>query len=270
MFEHLFVDVKRFAEIHPPTRLYARPTRPDPTQEAPVTAEDGQDETSGARPLDLLDVLDMCEVVTGPGARHTEILTPEGKLGLLWDGEPGDGRVVVACSGALGGLLGPAKGLYFDLARTLAPAGVATVRVDYRRPGDLPACILDAAVAVDLAERVGGARFVVVGHSFGGAVAVGAGASLPEHVVAVATLATQSAGCQPVTELRDLPLLFVHGDADTIVPASSSAMVQGIAGHGELVVVPDAGHLLNECADDLRARLPRWILAALAGTPTPF
>jgi pimeloyl-ACP methyl ester carboxylesterase len=30
------------------------------------------------------------------------------------------------------------------------------------------------AVAVDLAQRCGGKRFVVMGHSFGGAVAIGA------------------------------------------------------------------------------------------------
>lgn len=225
---------------------------------------------AGQRPLDLLDVLDVCEVVTGPGTRHTEILTRAGRLGLLWDGEPGEGRVLVACSGAFGGLLGPAGGLYHDLARRLAGEGVCTVRVDYRQPGQLQPCILDAAVAVDLAERVGGERFVLVGHSFGGAVAVGAGASLPDHVVAVATLATQSAGCQPAARLRDRPLLLVHGDADTIVPAASSATVRGIAGHGELVVLPGSGHLLREHADELRERLHRWLLAAYDGEPGPF
>lgn len=255
MFEHVFPDVKRFGETG---RGYARP------MSAADPPEDGQ------RPLDLLEVIDVSEVVTGPRCRHTEILTRTGKLGLLWDGEPGDGRVLVACSGALGGLLGPAHGLYFDLARSLADAGVCTVRVDYRQPGQLQPCILDVAVAVDLAERVGGTRFVLVGHSFGGAVVVSAGAGLPDHVVAVATLATQSAGCQPVAKLQDRPLLLVHGDADTIIPPSSSATVRGIAGHGELVVLPGAGHLLNEAADELRTRLHAWVLAALDGKPVPY
>jgi pimeloyl-ACP methyl ester carboxylesterase len=239
-----------------------------------------QSPDAGQRPLELLDVLDVSEVVTGPGTRHTEILTRTGKLGLLWDGDPTPqdkraqdgrgGRVLVACSGAFGGLLGPAGGLYHDLARRLAGEGVCTVRVDYRQPGQLQPCILDAAVAVDLAERVGGERFILVGHSFGGAVAVSAGASLPDHVVAVVTLATQSAGCQPAAGLRDRPFLLVHGDADTIIPASSSAMVRGIAGHGEVVVLPGSGHLLREHADELRERLHRWLLAAYDGEPGPF
>jgi len=83
--------------------------------------------------------------------------------------------------------------LYFDLARALATEGVNSVRVDYRRPGDLVTCVLDVAVAVDLAQRCGGKRFVVMGHSFGGAVAIGAAASLPDLVTGVVTLAGQSA-----------------------------------------------------------------------------
>lgn len=234
---------------------------------ADAAEETGADD----RPLDLVGVLDLSEVEPGHGSRHTEILTRAGKLGLLWDGDPGDdGRVLVTCAGAFGGFLGPAGGLYFDLARTLAAAGVTTVRVEYRQPNNLPACVLDVAVAVDLAERCGGTRFVVVGHSFGGAVAIGAGAAMPEHVVAVATLATQSAGCEPAAHLGGRPLLLVHGDADAVIPASSSAYVQRIAGHGELVVLPGAGHLLTEAGDELRVRLPRWILGTFTGNGPLF
>jgi pimeloyl-ACP methyl ester carboxylesterase len=88
--------------------------------------------------------------------------------------------------------------------------------------------------------------------------------------VAVATLATQSAGCQPAAQLVDRPFLLVHGDADTIIPASSSDMVRGIAGHGEVVVLPGVGHLFNEVTDALRVSLAAWIMGAFAGTPGPF
>jgi pimeloyl-ACP methyl ester carboxylesterase len=231
----------------------------------------GPDDADDQRPLDLVGVLDLTEVEPGNGSRHTEILTRAGRLGLLWDGDPdGDGRVLVTCAGAFGGFLGPAGGLYFDLARTLTAAGVTTVRVDYRQPNHLPSCVVDVAVAVDLAERCGGTRFVVVGHSFGGAVAIGAGAAMPEHVVAVATLATQSAGCESAADLGGRPLLLVHGDADAVIPASSSSHVRRIAGHGEVVVLPGAGHLLAEVAQDLRDRLAPWVLSAFDGPPPPF
>ena len=32
-----------------------------------------------------------------------------------------------------------------------------------------------------------------------------------------------------------------------------------LAGHGEIVLFPGAGHLLSEAADELRERLDEWI-----------
>ena len=36
-----------------------------------------------------------------------------------------------------------------------------------------------------------------------------------------------------------------------------------IAGTGELIVYPGAGHLLLECEDELKALLPGWIRGVL-------
>lgn len=221
-------------------------------------------------PLDLLEALAHIEVATGPRSRHTEILTRAGKLGLLWDGPPDAARVLVACGGALGGFLGPAGGLYFDLAGTLADAGVATVRVDYRLPGDLSACVLDVAVAIELARHHDGSRFVVLGHSFGGAVAIGVGAIIADLIAGVVSLAGQSAGCEPAAELGRIPLLLVHGEKDEIIPSAAAEAVRQMAGHGELVMLPGTGHLLDESGALLRAHLPPWILGAFQGGPGAF
>jgi len=41
--------------------------------------------------------------------------------------------------------------------------------------------------------------------------------------------------------------------------------VHGLAGgHGELVILPGAGHLLSEAGQELRVRLGEWIPARLA------
>jgi pimeloyl-ACP methyl ester carboxylesterase len=228
------------------------------------------EEPEDLRPYDLLQVLAHLEVETGPTAWHTEILTSSGKLGLLWDGPPDSERVLVMCGGAVGGVLGPAGGMYFDLARALAEEGVNSVRVDYRRPGDLAACILDIAVAVDLAQRCGGKRFVVVGHSFGGAVAIGAAAALPDLVAGVVSLAGQSAGCEAAKELNGVPLLLLHGENDEIIPFGAAETVRHIAGYGAVVKLPGTGHLLTESGEELRRRLPRWLLAALGGDAQPY
>src|SRR5262249_49782163 len=147
-------------------------------------------------PLELLDALVAEEVEIAPALVHMEVYTLHGLLTLLWHG-PRDARnVLVTCGGGMGSLLGPPNGLYHRLRTQLAEQGAGTVRVGYRKPNDLSRCVHDVAAACDLVSRAGGRRFVVMGHSFGGAVAIQAGVVLGEHCAGVITLATQSAGCE--------------------------------------------------------------------------
>src|SRR6478672_3472251 len=215
-------------------------------------------------PLDLLEALTVQEVEIAPDLRHLEIYTMRGLLTLLWHGPVDAHDVLVTCGGGMGSLLGPAEGLYHDLGVTLAARGIGTVRVGYRKPNDLPRCVHDMAAAADLAGRRGARRFVMMGHSFGGAVAIQTGAVLGSHCCGVVTLSTQSAGCEVASELGDTPLLLFHGTADEILPPETSAMVQMLAGHGEIVLLPSDGHLLSESAAELRERLEVWIPDRLA------
>jgi pimeloyl-ACP methyl ester carboxylesterase len=208
-------------------------------------------------------VLAVGEVAVTPELRHLELYTLRGLLTVLWHGRDA-GRAVVACGGAMGGLLGPAGRLYHELGEVLAGQGVATLRVSYRRPNDLDACCLDAAAAVQLAVGEGAERVVVLGHSFGGAVAVRVAAALPDPVCGVATFATQSAGCEVADRLGDRPLLLFHGDRDEILPVQASEVVRAIAGHGDLVVLPNDGHLLAKSGDVLLERLLEWLPGVLA------
>ena len=66
----------------------------------------------------------------------------------------------------------------------------------------------------DLAMRNGAERFVVLGHSFGGAVAVQAAGTFLHLVAGVLTYATQSAGCEEAARMGDTPLLLLHGEHD--------------------------------------------------------
>ena len=220
---------------------------------------------TGPDVLTSLGILGHQEVAVSERLRHLEIYTWEGLLTVLWHGDPAADRVVIACGGALGGLLGPA-GLYHELGERFAADGIATLRVGYRRPNDLDACVVDLLAAAQLASQDGGGRIVTMGHSFGGAVAVQAGALLAERTAGVVTLATQSAGCEPGEALaeRKVPVLLLHGDRDEILPYYASQMVQMICG-GELVILPGATHRLAEAADELRHRLSSWIPARLAG-----
>ena len=183
-------------------------------------------------------------------------------------------NVVLMGGGAMGGLLGPANGFYqdFGVVMTSDPdSDISVIRVGYRRPNDLPSCIGDMAAAGMLAERNGAERFISVGHSFGGAVAVGAAlepSPIAESVVGVITLATQSAGCEEVVHLNRRPFLMFHGDRDEILPHWSSEVVNELAGgYADLRILPGAGHLLaeNGASDVLRASIPLWVRETFAG-----
>lgn len=218
-------------------------------------------------PYERLGVIARQSHAVTPTLVHHEWFTMQGLLTMLWHGDPDAERVVVAVGGAMGGLLGPADGLYADLGTRLwDDHGIATVRVGYRKPNDFSRCVHDALAVADVAARQGARRFVTVGHSFGGAVAAQLGMAMGDYTAGVVTLATQSAGCEDIGDLAGIPMLLVHGDRDEILPVMASEMVHQLSGgHGDLVVLAGAGHLLSEVGDELRARLHQWIPAAFDG-----
>ncbi len=218
-------------------------------------------------PYERLGVLARQTVSVTDQLSHIELFTMHGLLTVLWHGPPDAERVVIAVGGAMGGLLGPANGLYHDLGCQFAAQGISLLRVSYRVPNDFDRCVHDALAVADVAARQGARRFVTVGHSFGGAVAVQLGMAMGDFTRGVVTLATQSAGCEDADGLAGVPMLLVHGDRDEILPAFASEVVHQLSGgHGELVIVPGAGHLLVEASDELRTRLGTWIPERLGAT----
>lgn len=226
----------------------------------------GQDRAGGdgLSPLDRLGVLAMQSVPVADGLDHLEIYTMEGLLTVLWHGEAGLEHTVVCVGGAMGGLLGPDGGVYHRLGVALAERGIGVLRISYRRPNDLPTCVHDTVAMMELAARHGATRFVTVGHSFGGAVAIQAAASLDRDTVpGVVTLATQSAGCEPAEQLGDRNLLYLHGTRDQILPFQASEMVRMLAGTGELVLLDGADHLLEPAGEEVYQRLLAHLPAVL-------
>jgi pimeloyl-ACP methyl ester carboxylesterase len=211
-------------------------------------------------PFQALQPIASQEIEVTESLRHVEVYTVGGLLTLLWHGDPAFEHLVIACGGAMGGLLGPANGLYHDLGVRFADFGVGLVRVGYRKPNDLGACVHDLVAVAELAARRGARRFVTMGHSFGGAVAIRTAIVLGNDTAGVVTLATQSAGCEKADRLVGTPVLLFHGDRDELLPLETSQLVQTLTG-GDLIVFPETGHLLTEAADELRERLGIWIPA---------
>lgn len=234
----------------------------DPGAAGSDTSSDGSSPDDGPGPLQALRVMAAVEVAVTDSLDHLELYTPAGLLTLLWHGRADHEAVVLMVGGALGGMLGPAHAAYHELGVDFAAEGIGTIRVDYRAPNDLDACVHDTLAAAELAARRGARRFVVIGHSFGGAVAVRAGVALGGHTAGVVTLATQAPGCEIGDELR-CPALHLHGDLDTILAPMSSEVV-GMVTEGEVVMLAGAGHLLDEAAEELRERLRAWVPARFA------
>ena len=230
-----------------------------------MTDRDGAEQLadpSDPTALEALHPLASTEVEVTPTFRHREVYTRRGLLTVLTH-EPVDGSArpaaIVACGGALGGLLGPGHGLYQHLGDRWAQRGVRFVRVGYREPNNLDLCAHDLACGVEVARDGGAERVVVMGHSFGGAVAVRCAVVMPASVVAVVTFATQSAGCEVAGALGGKPLLLFHGDRDELLPLEASHVVAAIAGHGEVVVLAGDGHLLGRSDDEITERLDAWL-----------
>lgn len=216
--------------------------------------------------VSLPSLLAVQETVLATDVSLLEVVTLLGVIPCVRHGGLGDGEVGAAIfvGGALGGLSGPAGGLYQRVAER-----TGGIRLHYRRPGDLDACVADVVLLADLLIQRGCARVVTVGHSFGGAVAVSAGVALGERCAGVVTLATQAPGCERVDELL-APILVVHGQDDTILPDLASRLVHGLAGGSkELLLLAGEGHLLSGAADLLDERVTAFVVAGLGGGEGP-
>ena len=210
---------------------------------------------------------DVVREPAAPGADRVILITNRGDLECrLHDASEGDAAVVWVF-GAGGGLGGPAGGIYERLGRQLAAEGVASLEVAYRRPGDLAECVLDTLLGAAYVGTLGRERVVLVGHSFGGAVVIAAGAA-SDQVVGVAALSSQTAGTGVVARLAPRPLLVLHGTDDEVLPASCSRDIHARAGEPKrLVLYPGCRHGLDDCRAELDRDLGAWLREVVGAPP---
>ena len=195
------------------------------------------------------------------------IKTSRGEIsGLLHpcEGEPGAALFV---GGALGGLDGPAGGLYPRLAQELggrASGGLSSLRLHYRQPGEFLECVLDALAGLSFLKGIGAKRAALVGHSFGAAVAIKAG-ELSELACGVAALSSQLYGTRSVQRLAPKALLLAHGTADHVLDCAASSDIYDRALEPKrLVLYEGADHTLVQCADELFELLRDWLVEVSA------
>lgn len=226
--------------------------------------EVGQDRPK--TPLDELAIMASQQAVIGPNLRQVEMYTRGGLLSLIWHEPDGEGQKVgvVMVGGAMGGTLGPGNSLFHALGEALVAQGVPSIRLSYRKPNDMDSCCVDTAAAVQMLVGSGADAVVVMGHSFGGAVAIRVAVGISSIICGVVTFATQSAGCEVAGGLHSTPLLMFHGDSDSILPLEASEVVRAIAGTGDLHVMYGDDHLLAKSHDTMFATTMQWLNTVFA------
>ena len=194
--------------------------------------------------------------------------TDQGDLRAILHKAENSNKAVVWVCGARGGFSGPGSGTYARLAEVFQGRGVTSLRLDYREPNLLKDCVLDLVTGIEYLRSTEYQPVVLVGHSFGGAVVIGAGIA-SGHVKGVVSLSPQTFGTKMVRQLSPIPLLLVHGKADTRLPYSCAVQIYRMAKEPrELVLYEGTEHSLEECREELETLLEDWIPAALAA-PIP-
>jgi alpha/beta superfamily hydrolase len=171
------------------------------------------------------------------------------RMGVVWVEGAGDGH----------GPAGPPETIYPAACEQLQKKGIANLHLHYRRPGFLVHCVLDALCGVAFLQSEGIDRVVLVGHSFGGAVVISAGAVSPV-VRAIVPMSSQTEGTDFVGRVSPRKMLLIHGTADQVLPSSCSEEIYAEAGEPkELRLFKGAGHNLDESRQEIINLLVRWI-----------
>ena len=185
-----------------------------------------------------------------PGEIKVDLNTTRGVIETFLRPVEGKTGCAIFVGGAAGGVDGPANRVYVRLAGELATKGVSSLRVRYRDAGEFEECVMDALAACSFLRGIGGDRAVIVGHSFGGAVAIKAG-ELGDLISAVVAMSSQRFGTQDVERLEK-PLLLIHGSNDDVLDRAASDDIFGRAREPKrLVILEGAGHGLREAAGDV-------------------
>lgn len=200
--------------------------------------------------------------VDGPFA----IATPHGPLHVDLTTVAGARSAVIFAGDRPDAMAGP-QGSFPLLARRLQESGVPGLRLDYRVAGDLAESVADTITALATMTRQGIDRVVVVGWSFGAAVAIQAGI-LRDEVVGVVAIAPPAQGSESIEQVRG-SLLLIQGSEDTETP---SRIAQDLFARAhepkELVLFPGDDHTIERHSAEMREKILTWCLAMLATPPS--
>jgi len=199
--------------------------------------------------------------VTDEGYLPITISTRRGRIECRYCRSKNARSTALFVGGIGGNFDTPAKGLYPRLCQELISEKISSLRVSFRHPTDLAESVFDLLSGIEFMRTEGTASAGLVGHSFGGAVVIQAGAS-SDLVKTVVTLATQGYGADAVSRFRpDTSILIIHGKKDTVLtPRCSSAAYDMAHEPKQIKLYEGAGHGLDEVAEEVHGEVLSWIL----------
>jgi alpha/beta superfamily hydrolase len=198
----------------------------------------------------------------GKNQEHVVINTSDGNIECIFH-NAGDTRGVIWLCGALGGFDGPSFGIFKILSERMVRDSFSSLRLHYRYPGDFEECVQDVLIGVNYLKQRGIDKVALVGHSFGGAVAIQAG-TISREVKVVIGLASQTYGSQRVAELAPRHLLLIHGERDRNLSVNCSKHIyQWAEEPKELRILKNNGHFLREAHQELLTWLRDWLIDKL-------
>jgi hypothetical protein len=198
------------------------------------------------------------------GAFRLHMETTRGPIDAVFHAVEGGTGAAIFVGGAMGGIDGPADKIYSRLPNLLREHEISSLRIEYRKPNDLEECVLDVLAGCSFLKGIGATDAVLVGHSFGAAVVISA-AELAPLARGVVSMSPQLHGTRSVENI-DMPLLLVHGMADTVLSHEASEDIYRRAREPKRIVLyAEAGHSLIQAKDDIATLLLDWIPATLDG-----
>ena len=192
--------------------------------------------------------------------KHIVLQSVRGNIECIYHNAPESSHCVIWLCGALGGLDGPSFGIFKMLSEQLVDDNISSLRLHYSNPGKFELCVQDTLEGIEYLKQRNIIQIALVGHSFGGAVAIQAGVE-STLVKAVVGLASQTFGAQNVSLLSPRPLLLIHGERDRNLPSHCSELIYKWAKEPKkLIMLKNNGHFLREAHHELIPLLKRWLI----------
>ena len=171
------------------------------------------------------------------------------KVGVKYIQPRNTTSTIIAIGGTGGGFYGPSY-IYDELAETLPEMGFSVLRIDVS-PDHLNGAE-NVLIGLEFLKKLNNFNpILLMGWSMGGASIIQVAKYLQEtgefQINGLITLAGQSYGADPVSELYDIPIYIFHGTADTCMGPNVAKSIYRMANEPkELYLLKGASHFMNE------------------------